>query len=309
MKCLITEKIDDTGIELLEKYFTVDLAYDKSLDEIKEIIGEYEVLLVRAETAVDREMIDLGEKLRIIGMAGIGLNHIDVEYAKSKDIKIFNVPDGSITSVAELTMTLILTTFRKVYNAVNATKSGKWDKTAFTGNLLDGKTIGILSLGKIGFRVAELCQAFNMKVVAYDPYLNPEIAEKINVELLPLDEVLKKSDLISIHTPLTEETYHMIGERELDLMKDGSFLFNLGRGGIVDEKALYESLTNGKLKAAAVDVMENEPPTEEDLKLLKLDNFMATCHIGAGTKEAQAYISYSLANKVLSSLDMEVVVN
>lgn len=304
MKCLITEKIDDKGINLLkENGFEVNLAYEKNREEIKKMIVDYDVLLVRAETQVDKELIDLGRNLKVIGMAGIGLNHIDVKYAESKGIKVLNVPDGSITSVAELTMALILATVRKLYNAVYYTKSGKWDKTGFTGNLLDGKTIGIISLGKIGFRVAELCQAFNMKVIAYDPYLEPKIAEKINVELLTLEEVLRQSDLISIHTPLTKETYHMIGEKEIELMKDGSFLFNLGRGGIVDERALYRALVSGKLKAAAVDVMENEPPsTEDDYKLLQLDNFIATCHIGAGTVEAQSYISYSLAKQVIEFL-------
>ncbi|WP_129600332.1 D-2-hydroxyacid dehydrogenase [Anaerophilus nitritogenes] len=305
MKCLITEKVNEKGIELLRKHFTVDLAYDKNLDEIKNMVGEYDVLLVRAETPVDKEMIDLGKNLKIVGMAGIGLNHIDVEYAKSKDIKVINVPNGSITSVAELAMTLILGSCRKLYNAVHATKNGKWDKTGFTGNLLDGKTVGILSLGKIGFRVAELCQAFNMNVVAYDPYLNPEVAKKINVELLPLEDVFKKADIISIHTPLTKETHHMVSEKELNLMKDGSFLFNLGRGGIVDEKALYKALTSGKLKAAAADVMENEPPKEEDQALLKLDNFMATCHIGAGTEEAQEFISVSLADQIFEYFNLK----
>lgn len=303
MKCLITEKINDEGINLLkDNGFTVHLAYDKSRDEIEYLIKDYDVLLVRAETQVDKKLIDLGENLKVIGMNGIGLNHIDVEYAESKGIKVVNVPDGSITSVAELAFTLMLGTVRKLYPAVSATKSGKWDKTGFTGNLLDGKTLGILSLGRIGFRVAEIAQAFRMKVVAFDPYLNPEIAKKIDVELLSLEEVLTQSDLVSIHTPLTKETYHMIGEEEINLMKDGSFLFNLGRGGIVDEGALYQALVSGKLAAAAADVMENEPPTEEDAKLLQLDNFMATCHIGAGTAEAQSYISQSLARQVIDHL-------
>lgn len=302
MRCLVTEKIHENGINLLREKFTVDLAYDKGLNEIKDIIGEYDVLLVRAETLVDKDMIKQGRKLKAIGMAGIGLNHIDIEYAKSKGIEVLNVPDGSITSVAELTMGLILLLFRKLHTVVSATKDGIWDKTAFTGNLLDGKTIGILSLGKIGFRVAELCQAFNMKVIAYDPYLNPDIVKKINVELLPLDEVLKRADAITIHTPLVTETYHMIGNREISLMKDGAFLFNLGRGGIIDEAALYDALKSKKLAGAAVDVMENEPPRPEDLRLIKLDNFVATSHIGAGTVEAQAYISQSLANQVIEYL-------
>ncbi len=308
MKCLITEKINDKGINLLkENGVKVDLAYDKNREEIKEIIGDYDVLLVRAETQVDKELIDLGKNLKVIGMNGIGLNHIDVEHAKSKGIKVVNVADGSITAVAELAFTLMLGTVRKLYPAVSATKSGKWDKTGFTGNQLNEKTLGILSLGKIGFRVAEIAQAFNMKVIAFDPYLNPEIARRINVELLPLEEVLTQADLITIHTPLTKETYHMIGEEEINLMKDGSFLFNLGRGGIVDERALYEALVSGKLAAAAADVMECEPPTEEDAKLLQLDNFMATCHIGAGTVEAQEYISYSLASQTLEGLNVKAV--
>lgn len=304
MKCLITEKIGQEGIELLKEHFQVDLFYERSQEEIKEIIGDYDVLIVRARTTVDKEMIDLGKNLKVIGMAGIGLNHIDTTYAKTKDIKIFNVPDGSITSVAELTMTLILASFRKLYNAVSATKSGNWDMLGYTGNILEGKTIGILALGKIGFKVAELCQAFNMDVIAFDPYLDPKIAEKINVKLLPLEEVLKNSDLISIHSPLTKETYHMIGEKEINMMKDGSFIFNLGRGGVVDEKALYKALKSGKLKAAAADVLEHEPPRPEDYKLMKLDNFIATCHIGAGTEEAQANIAKSLASQVIEHLGM-----
>lgn len=306
MKVLVTEVINEKGIALLrENGFTVDLGYGKSREEIKAILGEYDVLLVRVGMQIDREIIDSGKNLKIIGMAGIGVNHIDVEHAESKGIKVLNVPDGSITSVAELALTLMLASVRKLYPAVSATKVGEWDRTGFQGRLLDGKTLGILSLGKIGFRVAEICQEFNMKVVAYDPYLDSAIAKKIDVELLTLEEVLSQADLVTIHTPLTEETYHMVGEKEINLMKDGSFLFNLGRGGIVDEKALYKALVSGKLAAAAADVMENEPPTEEDTKLIQLDNFMVTSHIGAGTVEAQAQISYSLAKQVIENLSVE----
>lgn len=303
MKCLITELVAEEGMRLLkENGIKVDLAYDKSREELEELISDYQVLIVRAETPVDKELIDLGKNLKAIGMAGIGLNHIDIDYAKEKGIGVFNVADGSITSVAELTLALMLASSRNIYKAVDATKNGHWDKTGFTGNLLEGKTVGILALGKIGYRVAELCQAFNMKVIAYDPYINPKIAAKANIELKELDEVLKEADIISIHSPLTRETYHMIGEKEIEEMKDGAIILNLGRGGIIDEEALYQALKSGKLKAAAADVMENEPPKEEDKKLKRLDNFTVTSHIGAGTEEAQSYISVSLAEQIIDHL-------
>ena len=304
MKCIITEQINDKGIELLSEYMEVTLAYDYSRDEIINAIGEYDVLLVRAETKVDRAIIDAGKKLKVIGMNGIGLNHIDVEYAKSKGIDILNVPDGSITAVSELTLTMILSSLRKLYPAVKAVKGGYWDKTGFQGNELRGKTVGILAVGQIGFRVAELSQAFGAKVIAYDPYQKQEIADKIGVPLVSLEDVLKQSDILSIHSPLTPETKHMIGKEQIEMMKDGSFIFNLGRGGIIEENALYDALVSGKLTAAAGDVLENEPPQESDRKLIELDNFMVTCHIGAGTVEAQEYISKSLATKTLKSLQI-----
>ena len=304
MKCLITEKINDKGINLLKEYMQVDLGYEMTRNEILENLKNYDALLIRAETQVDREMIDAGEKLKVVGMNGIGLNHVDVKYANEKNIEVLNVPDGSITAVAELTLTLILATLRKFYPTVSATKDGFWDKTSFQGNELKGKTVGILALGQIGFRVAELCQAFGAEVIAYDPYQKQEIADKINVPLLPLEEVLKRADILSIHSPLTKETKHMIGKEQIEMMKDGSYIFNLGRGGIVKEDDLYNALVSGKITAAAADVMENEPPKESDMKLIELDNFSVTCHIGAGTVEAQEYISESLARKTLEALKL-----
>lgn len=303
MKCLVTELFNQSGIDLFEKNgVEVTLAYGKSIPEITEMIKDYDLLVVRAETPVQQPMIDAGVKLKAIGMAGIGLNHIDVTYAKSKGIEVFNVPDGSTTAVSELAIGTMLNVLRKIGSANNFVKAGNWDKTGFTGNEIRNKTIGILSLGRIGFRVAEICLAFGAKeIVTYDPYLSQEVADKIGAKILPLDEVLKVSDIVSIHTPLTPETKHMIGKEQLALMKDGSFLFNLGRGGIVDEEALYDALTSGKLAGAGFDVMEQEPPAKDN-KLFALDNFSITCHIGAGTKEAQIYIAESLATKMLKHI-------
>jgi len=298
MKCLITEKFHESGIELLKEKGTVDIRYNICRENLLECIGEYDVLIVRSDTPVDKKLIDCAKQLKVVGMAGIGLNHIDTEYAKEKGIAVFNVPDGSIDSVAELTIGLLLCISRKVYNAIDAVKKNHWDKTGFTGNQLKGKTIGLVAIGKIGSRVAKLCQAFGMKVMAYDPFIDPNLAAEMDVELVSLEDLLMKSDIISMHAPLTPQTYHMIGKNELGMMKEGAYIINLGRGGLIDEDALYDALVSGKIKGAAVDVMEKEPPGPS--KLFELDNFIATPHIGAGTVEAQQYIAQSLANKVIN---------
>lgn len=297
MKCLITEKFHECGIELLKKNGTVDTRYNICREELLECIREYDVLIVRSDTPVDKKVIDCGKRLMVIGMAGIGLNHIDTEYARGKGIVVFNVPDGSNDSVAEHTIALMLCISRKLYNAIDAVKENHWNKTGYIGNQLKGKTIGLIAIGKIGSRVANLCQAFGMKVMAYDPFIDPDLAAKMNIELVSLEELLMNSDIISMHAPLTPQTYHMIGKKQLDMMKDGAYILNLGRGGLIDEEALYDALKKGKLKGAAVDVMEKEPPGQS--KLLELDNFIATPHIGAGTVEAQQYIAQSLASKVI----------
>lgn len=298
MKILITEKIHSTGIEELKKYHDVEYYQGIEREKLLEIIEDFDALVVRADTPIDKEVLDKAVKLKCIAMAGIGLNHIDVDYAKSKDIEIYNVPDGSIQSVAELTIGLMLMTLRDLNRCAVDVKSGKWDKPGYPGNTINGKTVGILALGKIGFRVAELCQAFGATVVAYDPYLPKEIAAKIGVQLLELDDVIKQADILSIHSPLTDETYHMIDDAKLKMMKPGSYIFNLGRGGIVEEKALYENLKSGQIKRAAFDVLEHEPPRPEDMKLLDLDEFILTCHIGAGAEEAQEFISMRVAEQV-----------
>lgn len=303
MKCLVTELFNDAGIKALEaKGVEVTLAYGKSQEELKAMLPDYDALIVRAATPVKKDMIDAGKKLKSIGMAGIGLNHIDVEYAKSKGIKVLNVPDGSTEAVAELALAVALSVMRKVVAADKAVRANKWDKTGFTGNEIRGKVVGIIALGKIGYRVAELYKAFGATIVTYDPYLKQEIADKIGAKILPLDEVFKQADIVSVHSPLTPETKHMIGKKQLDLMKKGSFVFNLGRGGVVDEDALYDALVSGQLAGAGADVMEVEPPVGS--KLLGLDNFVVTCHIGAGSHEAQIYIGESLAKQTLEVLGL-----
>lgn len=300
MKCIITEQLDETGIKMLNEFGEVRLAYGIARKELLQVIKDFDVLIVRSDTPVDKELIDKGVNLKVVGMAGIGLNHIDTEYAKAKNIQVFNVVDGSIDSVAEMTIGMMINIARKLSKASYDTKNKIWNKTGYLGNQLKGKTLGLIAMGKIGSRVATLAQAIGMEVIVYDPYLDPKIAEQMNVKLKSLIELLEEADVISIHTPLTKDTYHMIGEKEINTLKKGSYIINLGRGGIIDEDVLYHALKNGQLAGAALDVLEVEPNC--DSKLFTLDNVIITPHIGAGTVEAQQNIARSLANKVIDYL-------
>jgi len=303
MKIIITEKIHEAGIDYLKKFAEVDCDFGIAREKLLEKIENYDAMIVRVGIRIDKEVIDRGKKLKAIGMAGIGLNHIDVEYAKQKGIAVFNVPEGSNDSVAELTIALMLNIARKIYPAIKSVKvENQWDKHAFVGRQLKDKVLGIVALGKIGSRVAKISQAFGMQVIAYDPFIDKTKAEEINVELVELDDLLSRADFVSIHAPLTNQTYHLIGQEQISKMKKGAFLINLGRGGVVDEESLYNALKAGHLAGAAVDVMEKEPPGKS--KLFELENFIATPHIGAGTIEAQEYISKSIAEKILKHLKL-----
>lgn len=303
MKLIVTETIHSSGIKLLKKYMEVDCNFQISREELKGKIKDYDVAIIRSDIKFDRELLECGEKLKVIGMAGIGIDHIDQDYCKEKDIAIFNVPEGSNNAVAELAIALILNVMRKVYPAVKSVKDEyRWDKTVYVGRELKGKTLGIIAIGKIGSRLAKFAQAFEMKVIAYDPYISAEKAQKNNIKLVQLEELFTQADLISIHAPLTKQTYHMISKEQIDKMKDGVYLFNFGRGPIIDEDSLYIGLKSGKIAGVGVDVMEKEPPGKS--KLFEFDNFIVTPHIGAGTVEAQKYISEEISKKILKYLKL-----
>lgn len=303
MKVLVTELIREEGLsKLRDKGFQVDLAYDKNLDQIKDMVHDYEVMIVRSLTPVDKDMIDAGKKLKIIAMGGIGLNHIDVKYAESKGIKVINMPTGSNNAVAELTVGMMLNVLRRVTEANAFVKTGKWDKTIYIGREIKGKTVGILALGRIGFRVAEILKAFGANIVTYDPYIKQEIADKVGAKIMSLEEVMKVADIVTVHSPLTPETKHMVDAKMIGLMKKGSYIFNLGRGGVVDEEALYDALKSGHLAGAGFDVLEDEEHIDANNKLYKLDNFVITPHIGAGTVEAQIAIAEDLARQIIEIL-------
>lgn len=268
-------------------------------EKLTEEIGNVDILVVRGDVEVTQEIIDKAPRLRLIVRAGSGLDNIDIVHARQKGIKVINAPDAPVDSVAELTIGLIISLARKIPLLDRHVKSGGWRETWTTGVELKGKVLGIIGFGRIGARVAVMAKAFNMRIVAYDPYIPKTKAEQIGVELVDdLSKLLKVSDFVSIHVPLTDETRNMIKSEELSSMKRGAYLVNTSRGAVVDENSLYIALTSEWLGGAALDVFTEEPPSNRPL--LKLDNVILTPHIGGSTLEAQRKIAITIAEEILS---------
>lgn len=302
MKILITRPIHEDGLSLLRnKGVDFVCSFSISREELLDSVSSYDAIIIRSDVKVDRELLMRAKNLKVVGVAGIGVNQVDLPLARSLGIEVMNVPDGSVESVAQLAIGFFIAAARKIVVACVDTKQKNWNKAAYTGHTLDGKTLGIVALGRIGTRVAEIANALKMRVIAYDPYLDESDIRARGAQKVELEELLRESDFVSIHSPLNNETYRLIGAKELALMKEDSFLFNLARGGIVDEDALYEVLASGRLKAAGLDVMEVEP--DKQSRLFELDNVFITPHIGAGTVESQQYIARSIVTKVTDYLD------
>ncbi len=303
MKILVSDQLSDEGLEILRevKEFQVDLRTELKPEALKEIIKNYEALVVRSATKVTKDIIGAASNLKVIGRAGVGLDNVDLEAATQKGIIVMNTPAGNTISTAEHTMSMILSVSRNIPQASASTKKGEWKRSKFMGVELYSKTLGIVGFGRIGGEVAKRALSFGMKVVAFDPFLSREVAESLGVEILELKELLAVSDFITVHTPLTSETKHMISDKEFALMKKGVRVINCARGGIIDETALLKALKEGKVTAAALDVFEKEPiPAEHEF--LKLDNVIVTPHLGASTEEAQVNVSIEVAEIVRDAL-------
>jgi len=300
MKVLVAEPISEEAIEYMRRNnLHVDVANGISREELLKIIPEYEALIVRSQIKVDSEVISAGKKLRIIGRAGVGVDNIDVNAATQRGIIVVNAPGGNTISTAEHAIALMLAAARKIPQADRSVKEGKWERKKFMGIELRGKTVGVIGIGRVGFEVAKRCKALEMNVIAYDPYVSRERAEQIGVKLVDLETLLANSDVITIHVPKTKETVGMIGKRQFEMMKDCVIIINAARGGIVDEKALYEALKSGKVAAAALDVYEKEPPNPDD-PLIKMENVVTTPHIAASTKEAQLSVGMIIAEDIVN---------
>ncbi len=285
MKVLICDKTEQESIEQMRAAgLTVDVRDDITPEELMTVLPNYEGMVVRSRTKVRQPLIDVCPNLKVIVRGGAGLDTIDHEYAKTKGIAVMNTPLANTASVAELAIGYMLMMARSLYQATASMKADKWDKKNFNGDEIGGKTLGLIGVGNIGKEVAKRAAVMGMTVVAYDPYVK-EIA---GIKLVSLDELLAQADYISLHLPKTKESTNMIGAEQFAKMKNGVRIVNCARGGIVNEDALYEALTNGKVASAALDVFNEEPPV--DWKLVKLDNDISSPHIGAATKEAQGRV-------------------
>ena len=304
MKILISDKMAEEAIKMLRDAGH-DVQYKEvSPEELLESIHEFHGLMVRSRTKVRNDVLDKAENLKVIGRAGIGVDNINIDYAKEKGIKVVNAPTGSTLSVAELALGHMLNLARGICRGTKAARKGEWIKKELKGTELHGKTVGIMGCGKIGQALASRCQAMGMETIGYDPYLPEEVAKEAGIELVDKNELLKRSDFITLHLALTESTKHIISEQEFDGMRNTAFLINCARGGVVDEKALYKALEEKKIAGASLDVYEEEPPGETPL--LKFDNVNFTPHIGANTKEAQIKAGTICAEQMINVLNGEV---
>lgn len=304
-KILIADGLSEAGytdFKKAENWISTDEVNGAEDPHFYSLLSEAHVLLVRTKTSVNKEMLQQATKLLAIARAGNGLDHIDTSEANQRRITILHTPDESSDSAAEHTIGLLLMAARGSQEAYLRMRKGKWRQGGRLGFELHGKTAGIIGLGRIGSRVAKILKSFGMHVIANDPYIDSAAAEKIGVPLYEKNKVLQNSDIISLHTPLSEETKNIISKEELQLMKSGSILVNCARGGLVNEKALEQALLSEKLYAAAFDVFETEP-LPQNHSLLKFPNFIASPHLGARTQEAQQKIDESIAKKIIHFLE------
>lgn len=316
VKIIVAERIADEGIENLKKRgFEVDAKYGLSHDELLEIIADYDAIIVRSVTKVNAELVEKAKNLKVVGRAGNGIDNIDVEACTRKGIIVVNTPESNIMAAAELAIGLAFSVFRNIPQANAAGRRGDFRRNRFIGNELDGKTAGIIGLGRIGSIVATKLRGCNMKIIAYDPYIADEKFKKYGVEKCEtLEELLKQSDLVTLHTPKTSETYGIIGEKELKICKEGIRIINAARGGLVNEKALYNAIKEGRVAGAGLDVLDPEPgydkkPEDQDYKnpLLELDNVIVTPHLGASTREANHNVGTCIAELVADALNGKMV--
>ena len=299
---LICDQVNPILKEVLEKN-GLKVTYEPEItpEQIAEKIGSFQVVVVRSRTKMTRELIAKADKCKIIARVGIGLDNIDQEAAKEKNIRVINAVEGAITAVAELVIGLMISMAREIPRADREIRNGNWIKKELMGSELKGKYLGIVGLGNIGKRLGRLARALNMNIIGYDVIpIDDEFSKEVGLMKADLDTLLSSADYVSFHVPLLDSTRHMINAEKLKMMKNTARIINTSRGGVIDEEALYNSLKDGSLAGAALDVFEVEPATEN--KLITLPNFIATPHIGAQTKEAQLLAANIIAEKIIQIL-------
>jgi D-3-phosphoglycerate dehydrogenase len=303
-RILVADPLAPDGLERLRKAGEVEVVSKLQEAELVARIPEFDALVVRSETKVTAPILEAGRRLRVVGRAGVGVDNIDVQAATRKGILVVNAPRGNITAAAEHTIGLLFAVARWIPQADASVRRGEWTRAKFIGTEIRAKTLGVIGLGNVGSEVAKRAHGLEMEVIAYDPVVSTERAELFNVELVPLEELLKRADFITIHVPLVDANKNLIDAARLAAMKPSARLINAARGGIVDEAALYEALKAGTIAAAAADVFENEPAGENPL--FTLPNFIATPHIAASTTEAQVSVAFDVAEEVAAVLAGEL---
>jgi D-3-phosphoglycerate dehydrogenase len=294
--------VNATLKEILEKN-GLKVTYEPEItpEQIAEKIGTFEVVVVRSRTKMTRELVEKANKCQIIARVGVGLDNIDQDAAKEKNIRVINAVEGAITAVAELVIGLMLSMAREIPRADREIRNGNWIKKELMGTELKGKYLGIVGLGNIGKRLGRLARALNMNIIGYDvTEIDNEFSKEVGLMKADLDTLLSSADYVSFHVPLLDSTRHMINAEKLKMMKNTARIINTARGGVIDEDALYNSLKEGRLAGAALDVFEVEPATGN--KLITLPNFVATPHMGAQTKEAQLLAANIIAEKIIQIL-------
>ncbi len=299
-RVLVSDPLAEEGLAILRTQFEVDEKTDLKEDQLISIIGNYDALLVRSGTEVTAKVIEAGKNLKFIGRAGAGVDNIDMDAATRKGIIVANAPEGNTLAATEHTMAMMLSLARNIPQATASLKRKEWKRSKFMGVELNEKTLGIVGLGRIGREVTKRATALGMHIVGYDPFIGKEKAAQFGVDSMSVEELFRVSDVITVHTPLIKETKHLINAKSIATMKDGVRIINCARGGIIDEKALYDAIKSGKVAGAALDVFEEEPPLQSPL--LELDQVIVTPHLGASTVEAQTNVAVSIAKQCISVL-------
>ncbi len=305
LKILVSDPISEIGLKQLIDAEDIHLDVKTGLkpEELLAIIGDYHGLLVRSQTKVTKEIMDAAKQLRVIGRAGVGVDNIDIPAATERGIAVINAPDGNTTSTAEHSFAMLMAMARWIPQAHQDLKQGIWNRKKYVGVELNRKTLGVIGMGRIGAEVAKRAKAFNMNIIAYDPFITEERAKQLGVKLGTVEEVVMQADFITVHTPLTKETKYIINDEQFAVMKKGVRIINCARGGIVREEALLRALEDGKVAAAALDVYEEEPPEENPL--VNHPNVVTTPHLGASTEEAQLNVAIDVAEEVYHYLKNE----
>jgi len=308
-RVIVTDNLSEEGIKKLREFAEVDVELGLSPEELKKRIPNYDAIVIRSGTKVTEEIVEAGStgRLKVIGRAGVGVDNIAVETATEKGILVVNSPEANTISAAEHTIAMMLSLSRKIPDANVSLKSGKWDRKKYMGVEVNEKVLGVVGLGRVGGEVAKRAKGLGMKVVAYDPFISEEKAKDLGITLASLNDTLAVADFITLHTPLTKDTRHLISEKEFAMMKDGVRVINCARGGVIDERALKEAIKSGKVAGAALDVFEQEPP--EDRELVESDQVITTPHLGASTKEAQKAAATVIAEQVIDALQNKPVKN